>query len=320
MLHIMLIQKHIFKGMQIKSLRFGGRYMPNILCIDIGGTRIKAAILNDNITTEELKKINVTTIGTLGWMNNSLPQIIDKNHSASLICENGNLEHYDSITIGVPLKVVDNGKSVEGHYTQFGVPENLLEAFKEKANCDTVITSDSIAWLQGTLKYFQLSSIEIEFPCLAVILGTGVGLAYSDSHTKIKGLELNEHNYYFENLSDVLNEDIHMGGRIHDVLGEKFFQYVKDTKRSWTYVEIQNEYTERLIAFLKDSKETTLYNYKDIRSIIIGGGNSKYLCFSSLQSNLDKSIYNLDKNYLKVNPDLIPLLGLLALSNKSLSK
>lgn len=294
--------------------------MANILCIDIGGTRIKSALLNDEITIEELKNTNVKTMETLGWMNSSLPQIMCKNHPASLIHDNENLGHYNSIAIGVPLKVVDNGKIVEGHYIKFGVPKNLFEAFKEKAHCDIVITNDGRAWIHGILEYFQLCSIEIEFPCLAVVLGTGVGLAYSDSYTKIKGLEFSHHNHNFKHLSTIINEDIHDGSRIHDLLGKRFFHDIEDKYKTWTYLEIQNEYTERLLCLFKDMEEANLYNFKNVKSIMIAGGNSKYLSLSSLKSSINKSTYILDKNFLQLNPDLISLLGLVSLANKNTAK
>ena len=62
-----------------------------------------------------------------------------------------------------------------------------------------------------------------------------------------------------------------------------------------------------------------MYNYKDIKSIIIGGGNSKYVDFSKLKSSLNKAIYMLNKNHLQINSDLVCLLGLASLANNSLS-
>jgi hypothetical protein len=71
--------------------------MSNILCIDIGGTRIKAAILNNNIDLNSLRNTKVEIIRSLGWLNSSLPSIISKNHPASIIQQYTSLTDYDKI-------------------------------------------------------------------------------------------------------------------------------------------------------------------------------------------------------------------------------
>lgn len=301
------------------SVKFGGNIMENILCIDIGGTRIKASILNKNISLKELENLNVESMETLGWLNNSLPQIISKNHFASLINLDERLEDYDAIAIGVPCKVNNEEKKVSGYYVdKYGVTPNLMEAFKERANCEIMITNDIIAWMRGALNYFKLSSNEIKFPCLAIILGTGVGLAYSDSFTKIEGIEASEQNYNFSNLSYASDENVYKGYQIHKILGGAFFRNVKSRYKKWNYLKIRNEYTDRLLGFFNDIEEGNLFNYKAVKSIIIGGGNSKYVCLSSLKCSLNKSIYILNQDLLTINPDLIPLSGLLSLMQEPL--
>ena len=291
--------------------------MTNILCIDIGGTRIKAAILKNDLTLKELENTNVKTMETLGWLNSSLPQIIAKDHFASLVNIDECLKNYDIVAIGVPFKVNNKEKKVEGYYiNENGVPGNLMQAFKDRTNCEVLITNDSMAWLYGALNYYKLLSKEIKFPCLTVTLGTGVGLAYADSYSDIKGIEASEQKYVFSHLSNSSNENVYRGAEIHKVLGEKFFRDVKDSHQRWTYLKIQNQYTERLISLFKDFEETNLFNYEKIKSIIIGGGYLKYVCLSSLKSSLNKSIYMLSENYIQINPDLIPLFGLVQLINQ----
>lgn len=287
--------------------------MANILCIDIGGTRIKAALFEDSPMLLDLKKTKVRTMESLGWLNSSLPQIISQDHAAGLISQNKIFRNYDVIAIGVPFKVTNEGKKVDGYYiNKRGVPENLLQEFENFANCKVIITNDSIAWMYGALSYYKLCSKVIEFPCLAVILGTGVGLSYSGVHQDIRSIEASEQRYYFSNLSLASNEEIYGGAEIHQVLGERFFRELKD--KNWTYLKIQSEYTKRLSALFDDIEDANLFNFKKVRSVIIGGGHLRYLCLSTLRKNLNKSLYVLSKKAIQINPDLVPLLGLASLT------
>ncbi|MBK6680252.1 MAG: hypothetical protein IPG53_09585 [Ignavibacteriales bacterium] len=58
------------------------------LSIDIGGTNIKAALLPSNIsdiTEESLRDTTVIYKKTQGWMNKSLPKIVDRDYYASIL-------------------------------------------------------------------------------------------------------------------------------------------------------------------------------------------------------------------------------------------
>ena len=47
--------------------------MRSVLCIDIGGTRIRAAVLPRLISADIAGKQTVTAMRTLGWLNPTLP-------------------------------------------------------------------------------------------------------------------------------------------------------------------------------------------------------------------------------------------------------
>jgi len=175
-----------------------------------------------------------------------------------------------------------------------------------------------MAWMGGALNYFNLCSIKVEFPCFAIILGTGVGLSYSNTFDEIEGIEASEQKQDFPHLSKASNKNVYDGTVIHKVLGTKFFGDVRDKYKEWTYIKIQNEYTNRIIGLLRDMDEKNICNFKDVRSIIIGGGNSRYVCLQSLKNCVDKSIYMVSEDSLQINPDLIPLLGLVPSINQHL--
>lgn len=58
--------------------------MKHTLCIDIGGTRIKSAVLPEHPTLEQVRKASPMVIRTRGWLNHSLTKLIDPGHWTSL--------------------------------------------------------------------------------------------------------------------------------------------------------------------------------------------------------------------------------------------
>ncbi len=289
--------------------------MKNILCIDIGGTRIKASILKDDIDLQSLKNTKVEVIRSLGWLNSSLPEIISKQHPAGLLRKSSALSQYDSVSLSVPLKVIDNGAEVKGYYTdKFGVPRNLKKAFEDVCGCEVVIKNDSACWLSGALNYSRLCPMNIEFPCLFIALGTGVGITFSEHMPAVHGIDLSSIGFYFLNLSKISKRLVDQGWQVHGCLGEKYFNWVESEHREWTYYNIQEDYTKRVTAFLKDIKAVKSINYNNIKTILIGGGNAEYINSTLLKEKIQKHIYMFTAGSLQINPDLIPLLGQIKLS------
>lgn len=288
--------------------------MKKTLCIDIGGTRIKAAILKDNIDLKSLKNIKVEVIQSLGWLNYSLPQILSRHHPGSLLQKNSSLNHYDCVSLSVPVKVIDNGSEVKGHYVyNYGMPRNLRKAFEEVCGCKVNVKNDSVCWLSGALNYSSMSSRKIEFPCFIAALGTGVGIAAAEQASAVNGLDLSSLNVDFPNLSNISGQAIDMGWKIHTCLGEKYFQWVKNEHREWDYYTIQEDYTRRIAAFIKDIKEKKIFSFENIRTFFIGGGNAEYIKSTILEENIYNRIQILTASKLQFNPDLIPLLGQISL-------
>lgn len=284
--------------------------MNNILCIDIGGTRIKAAILKDDIDLHSLKNTKVEVIRSLGWLNGSLPQIISKQHPASIVQQSSNLNQYNCVSLSVPVKVINNGTEIRGYYVEkCGVPKHLKKAFWDVCNCEVVVKNDSVCWLLGALNYSRLCSMKIEFPCLFIALGTGVGIALSEQMHAVRDFDLSSLDIHFLYLSNISKQFIDKGWKVHACLGEKYFYWVQSEHREWTYLKIQEDYTKRIIAFLKDIKEKKSISFENIRTIFIGGGNAEYINCDILQKKVHKNIHMFTPCNLQINPDLIPLLG-----------
>jgi hypothetical protein len=284
--------------------------MSNILCIDIGGTRIKAAILKNDIDINFLKNTTVEIIPSLGWLNSSLPNIISNNHPASLIQQCTSLTGYDYISISVPVNVVNNGTEIiDNRVGRRGLPQDLKKAFEAQSNCEVFIMNDSICWLSGALNYCRLNEVKIEFPCLLIALGTGVGLGYSSHMYHSENLELSNHYRRFPQLSQASVQLIDRGWKVHGCLGEKYFYSLKNEHKDWTYLDIQDDFTKRITALLQDIKDKNLINFMDLKTIFIGGGNASYVNSDILSNNLQKNICMLTLSNLQINPDLIPLLG-----------
>jgi hypothetical protein len=284
--------------------------MDNVLCIDIGGTRIKAAILNDNIDLLTLKRTEVEVIRSLGWLNNSLPEIVSKVHPASIIRQSDNLSDYDYISISVPAQVINNGSEICGHYVEKrGFPREINKAFEDISNCKVIIKNDAICWLSGALNYFKLCEINIEFPCLLISLGTSVGAGYAKDIEYMENLELSNHNHHFLHLSRASGQLIDNGGKIHACLGEKYFTFLKNDCKNLTYLSIKGDFTNRILALLLDIKEKNIISFIDLKTIFIGGGNADYVNCDILSNSLEKNVFMLTPNNLQINPDLIPLLG-----------
>lgn len=166
--------------------------MANVLSIDVGGTRIKATVIPDQINLVTLQSINVEEIRSWGWLNCNLPQIVDPHCWASFTYDKFKLSTFDAIAIDGPWKV--NANRVFGHYIDdLNIPCDLSSKLLEYTNKPvTNSLNDAVAWLKGMITYYKLNLEEIKFPVVAVILGTGTGLAYADSIQHIKGIELGE--------------------------------------------------------------------------------------------------------------------------------
>ena len=289
--------------------------MNNILCIDIGGTRIKAAIIRESIDLFTLKNTKVEVIRSLGWLNSSLPEIISRKHPFSILQQFSNFADYDYISISVPVQVINDGSEIRGHYVEKrGIPRDLKKSFENQCNCRVVIMNDAICWLSGALNYYKLRGVKIQFPCLFIALGTSVGIGYAKQHDYIENLELSNHNYHFSHLSRASGQLVDSGGKVHAYLGDRYFTSLKNEHKDWNYLNIKTEFTKRIIALLLDIKDKNIVDFKALRTLFIGGGNAEYVDSEILRSGLQKELFMLTPSNIDINPDIVPLLGQIKLT------
>ncbi|MDD4309536.1 MAG: hypothetical protein PHO32_04085 [Candidatus Cloacimonetes bacterium] len=281
--------------------------MSNILSIDVGGTRIKAAVIPNDVSLEKLQSINVEVISNRGWLNGNLPRIVDPNLWASFTNKKFKLDTVDSIAIDGPWGVKPTG--IYGYYVDtFGIPRDLSSKLCEYSNKKVLnCLNDAEAWMKGMIRYYQLSKQEIVFPVLAVILGTGTGLAFADSNHHIQGIELSAINSPFDRLRRY--EKFNYAYEIHNILSEKgFFGSLtnKEERKQWDYDKVRAEYTLRIGGLVKDILPA-LKNKPS--TIIVGGGFSEYVSQRTVQEYTNISVRVIRKLDLDINPDLIPLIG-----------
>ncbi len=285
--------------------------MQHKLCIDIGGTNIKASVIKTNILSAELNKINIMKIQTLGWMNKSLPEICSKDHWASFIHENRNNPEIHSISIDGPFRIDKKNNKIESddyYVKDFSVPYNLRKIIAKNSGLNVSLMNDADAWIKGIIKYYKLSNINIDFPIISLCLGTGLAFAGASNEKDVQSIDINKYNN-FDNLSKAAGKPITEGSIVHDILGYNFFKWIKRDRKHWDYLKIRKEYTKRLIALLQDLREKNIYNYKNIKTIFLSGGSSDFLSIRTIQNETSKKIVGLREDSLDFDLNLIPLLG-----------
>lgn len=107
--------------------------MSKALCVDIGGTRIKASVLPERLPHAALKKQHLYLAETLGWLNQSLPELLSTDNPLSLVNQSVLADDYDDIGICVPGPVKNSGfvstNAMENH---IGCNVRLLSALQNE--------------------------------------------------------------------------------------------------------------------------------------------------------------------------------------------
>jgi hypothetical protein len=282
--------------------------MKHILCVDVGGTRIKATVLpweiNDIQTLQNAPKM---TVRSLGWLNKSLPNIINKDNWASLINQETRFPDFDFVALCVP-GLVKNGL----FYRQdLGIPTDLhkrLMKLTERTVCPLI--KDADAWTIGALSYLKMQDEYTATPTLTVVFGTGIGVSAASSSKTIDSIDISEWGHGFPLVEKKSGQKITLPWEIHAILGRQFFDWVGDHKRHWTYQRIREEFTDRLIALLKDLLPRMNNVTGTIGNVLIGGGNAEYASISTIESQLGIKVKSFSNRIVDLDPDLIPLLGL----------
>jgi hypothetical protein len=294
--------------------------MKHILCIDIGATRIKSAVLPECPTFDQVKNAPSMVVRTLGWLNHSLPKLIDPGHWSSLAAHYRNQGiHYDAVALSVPGVIDGEGRFKRPDLVQgpAKVPEQLLEALRKSAGCPVKLIKDADAWMMGFQAYGKAQEIEIEYPVVLMAFGTGLGISAASSPDNVASIEAGERPAHsWKMLSTASGFNLTEGWHVHKIIGRPFFEFVEVSHQEWDHLKIRDEYTKRVKAALQDILpwiEGSLG--RPVRTIVIAGGNAEYVSVRTLSED-GRNVISLTDRLSSLPPDLITVLGVEASSRK----
>ena len=143
------------------------------LCLDIGGTRIKAAILKPNMTLEQIKHVKVITMSAEGWFSEKLPTLFDPNNTDGLT--NRVNCPFDNVLFGISGPVCNRSEYINPNIK--GIPRFLKTECEKILKKKVIFDIDTVIWSCGALYWNDLMGEKIQYPCLGITLGTGAGVA-----------------------------------------------------------------------------------------------------------------------------------------------
>lgn len=289
-----------------------------ILCADVGGTRVKAAVLHKDILFEELTYVDVIDFDSSQWWNGTFPTIFSKTFSGSL--PQRIKKTYSLISFGISGSIKDHAIYLN---TTKNIPLHLKDECEAVAKKPVFIENDAALWAKGALYWSELVEEEIYFPCLGITLGTGVGVVLLKSPQELVNVEISFIDCPFIRLHAASEEQpkvIEFGRKSpHKPIGRAFFEWVREHHPTWTKEKIQKVFNQRVIAFITDMHE---FISKDLglqlNAIMVGGGNSRFVSYDDLLKAFRKQILLLNPKNIEefgVSPDIISLLGALDMSN-----
>ena len=286
--------------------------MNNILCIDVGGTRIKAAVLPRDLEFSKLKKIPLVAMRTLGWLNQSLPEILSDRNWASLVLRLPDAEFYDEIAIAVPGPV-RNGRFFREDLL---VPRELLKAFQEWTDKRVYLYEDAYAWAIGAMTLQSMQEKAIEFPALVLAFGTGVGCAVACGPEQFVSVELSEWPHGFSKLESTSKHPVSPAYQVHQILGKPFFEWVDRSHQEWTYDIIREEFSQRVASMVQDmtgplaDRSIRGHRIGSLRTLIVGGGNAEFVSQRMAATWTGLEVKLLCGTAIDFDGDLVPLAGL----------
>lgn len=293
--------------------------MKHTLCIDIGGTRIKSAVLPENPTIEQVKNATPMVIRTLGWLNHSLPKLIDPGHWPSLAAHYRELGiHYDAVALSVPGVIDSEGRFkrpdlVEGAAK---VPERLLEALRKSAGCPVTLIKDADAWMLGFQSYAEQAGVDFQYPAVLMAFGTGFGISAASSSDHVLSIEASVRPAHSWNrLASAAGKDITEGWHVHNIIGRRFFEFAEESRKEWDHLKIREEYTKRVKAAFLDILPWIESKTGHVRTVILTGGNAEYVSVRGLEAE-GRKVISLTDRLSDLPPDLITVLGVEASSRK----
>lgn len=288
----------------------------NILCIELGKTRFKAACLTPSMDVNALKNVKITVGRSSEWLQKNT-HLLFRNSLGNPLSELLS-EPYTEISLSIFGPIFDQARHIS--WRTAGLPsENLKELLENETGRPVEIDSDSASWAIGAIEYLKFEEKIVTYPCLAVTLGTRVGLALIESEHQIKVIEFWAMDPLYPRLSQHLNSPDLISPRqllekkyLENLFGgEDFIDENMNTYRA--------TYNQHLYDFIDDACEQLEKHFllSNISTILIGGGHSRFV--DDHQSGA-KEMHVLNPQKLtekSFSPDIIQLLGCLRMTHTS---
>ncbi|MES2198566.1 MAG: ROK family protein [Chlamydiota bacterium] len=292
---IILMQSYIYSDVEIVPSQ------ETFICLEIGHTRIKAATLPSSFSLEDIKKIKVITSFAKPYLQQNLSDLF-QNESSPIFP----LLKSDSSTVSLSIfGPIFDGK-IHGNAEKEGVPKEIKSSLENDTKRTVLVEGDAACFAAGALEYLNLSSHPVQFPCLVITLGTGVGVAFAENPYTIHSLELWGHLASFPNFA-LLTEV----SPPSEILNKRYLSKISqgdafiEEKMHSGYAQAFQTHVEAFVKDISAYIHEIFPQVAPICSVVIGGGLSRFLNASSpfillTPQNLENQGFD---------PDIIQLLG-----------
>lgn len=283
------------------------------LCLEIGGTRIKACVLKDISSYTQLLSVRTYTTETQLFLSkNKISEIFKKTALNPLLpCLES--ASYSAIAVSLKGPVTSDGQ-FKGN-TVFDVSKDLPAICREQGISAFSLQNDAVSWAAGALAYQTMKGHPVLFPCLAVTLGTGVGVAYCQDQDTIIDIEvsLTTEECPFTRLKKFTEGQPVPYWSPHKALGMDYFSWRFAAKpfQDEAMVPYLSDYNQRFQLLIEELISFVEKQFGNTQlSLMIGGGNSRFI---RIPDSLPvKQTLLLSPAHLKtegLSPEIIQLLG-----------
>lgn len=295
---------HSFILATISLISFSSQAREMVLCVEVGHSRIKAALLPEHPTLEDLKKVDSVSVKSKPWLKENIVSLFVQSK------ENPINHLLKANPKKISLSVFGSEKNSKYPVGELDdLPENLHELLQKKTGCFITIERDTNSWAIGALEYLRLKSQQPIFPCLAITLGTGVGVVLMENEDTIKTIEFFTMPWPFPKMGSIIEEKMEapvlvLCKKYLDSLfgGEEFLDK--------GMVAYRQKYNAHFRSFVEDISSHTFTLFKcPISSVLVGGGHSRFIDTSACAP---LSLYLLNPQTLQtegISPDIVQLLG-----------
>lgn len=299
----------IFSSIVFAFLVFSGLNLnaesSRVLSVDIGGARIKAAVIDFSklSSSEELKEIRITTLPSREYLPSRLLELFDPNNRNGLLQLIG--QDFDTVHILLPADIKNKGE--EAFRSDLKYPLRLREKLEKLIGKPVVLENNAIGAMQGFIFWDLHMGHEVAYPVLQISFGEGISASYAPTVGTGSELHISSLKADWKSLSKILNQPVQASSWTHGKMRDAFLEVFKGGDRN-KMVRAVNQFIITVLTQLEKEGHP-------VNTLIVGGG------FSNLfnQADLDlspqfKHVYGVilsDTNLEDqgINPDLIPLLS-----------